>query len=422
MSEAVGVSTLSAVQGGVAAADLHHAHQMRDTTAPGDRMMRIQPFSGPKFDAVNELQLNTLNMVVDEVYIEFRLGAIPTTPGLKLEPTSTWLGPSGVQLFLHESSMYQMLEAEAISYEYLNQGSHTQFVDYQLATNDWSYTAAGFAGKQSGSDIVYMKLGPIANKIMNKFGSINAHQPKSISLSVDLKRSTEIVSAASGTPSPPDSEIPINTMRLILVGHREDRASVAEYQRALLGEGIEIRYSQPNYQTTLLDASTTGFTVTMPQVSGDVDMFVLMQRNNDELTERINPESSRNLSWLTYDDRDSTLDIGTSDSPSEVFGLAQPQKTLRLLYSGRSLTGGCCFMDTAGELRKTGMLAIPLGEHETAGQMDGVYSGAMRVQNNLQFVWAWSGSGTTANTRLDTLVYVRKRMRIGADGFSSVNE
>lgn len=393
-------------------------------------MIRTVRFDQPAFDQPNTVQFNTLNMLVTDVYVRFDLGAIPTTPGLKLEPTTTWIGPGGVIFGQHEAVMYQCQQEELITYYYDNPGTFNDFTDQMVAHNDWAYTPAGFSGKRSGGQEggstggFLLKLAPISDKIFSKIGSLNAHQPKSLYLTVNLAKSARIVTASAGTPEPPASEIPIQFMEVILVGHREDRLAVAKYQRALLGDGIRFALEQPNYVSQVVPASQSSAQLSAPSISGDVTYFKFLLRNNDAFTESVNPENSKNLDWITsvLASMDSTLNIGTPESESEVFGKPTPLKILQQAYKGSSIAGSTRFLGPEGELRETAEIPVPMGMDTSAGQTEGVWSGAYRVQNNLVANFAFAPDSGSAAMLINWLVYTRRVILIGANAFSSATE
>ena len=427
MANTLGVGTLSRAPEGLTG-DLHHEYQKRTTDFSGDRMIRTVKFAGPAFNGENTVQLNVLSMSVERMLLRFQLGAWSESadPNLTLEPTTTWV--TSVILGYQEAVLYQCQEEELITYYYDNPNSNQDFIDQLIAHNDWGYDPAGWAGKarKDTSRCLFLDLAPIADKIMSKIGSLDAYQPKSLYLTVNLKSSYNIVSAENGSPVSITAEIPISALDLVLVGHREDRVAVRRYQEALLNRGIRLALEQPNYSRAVISTSAEklDYTLSTPSISGDVTYFSILMRDYDAW-KSTTPATSRNLKWIPQDILvvpTSTLDIGTSESESELFGRPVPLYVLQSAFKGRSITGSTRFMAQDG-LRQIAKVPVPMGMDTSAGQVDGVWSGGFRVQNNLVFRFRFEdGLPPGYATLLQVITYVRRILVIGAYSQSSATE
>ena len=101
---------------------------------------------------------------------------------------------------------------------------------------------------------------------------------------------------------------------------------------------------------------------------------------------------------------------------------APPLKILQQAYKGSSIAGSTRFLGPEGELRETAEIPVPMGMDTSAGQTEGVWSGAYRVQNNLVANFAFAPDSGSAAMLINWLVYTRRVILIGANAFSSATE
>src|SRR3990172_5697011 len=112
---------------------LAHDHHVSNMLSPGDRFVQIVDFDSPAFNRANRVDIPILDMVVDDLWVEFRCDAVggPTLPAFS--PVQTWIGSNGVQLLYKNQSIYTMSEPEAILYDRINPPSANVFHKWMAA-------------------------------------------------------------------------------------------------------------------------------------------------------------------------------------------------------------------------------------------------------------------------------------------------
>lgn len=402
------------VASGTETSQLHHPHQVATLTSPGDRFIQIVDFDSPGWNRNNRVDIPILDMVVDDLWVEFNFPAItgPTTPSLA--QVQTWINDNGVQVLYKNQSIYTMTEAEAIVWPKANP-QNLQRLQQQLdAMND--VALATRRTRNAGGATYYMWLGPLAKKIFMHAGPISAYASKAWSLIVGLLPLNRVVEGASATAGAQAAGF---NMRLICCGHRESAANVQRVADALAGEGVRNAFNQANHIRSAYAAGITSHTVQLTALEGEATDVVIMQRVTAGLTATA-PDAVNHFNWVNFDNYADTLEMGTQANPTRVFGLALPIRTIKLLEQGESNTGGPIYVDSEGAARNDSWAWISLCQGSTMGQKFGTYSGALRLKNNFQYIMRFATGTATANT-VDTIVYVMRDMLLEHKGMMMIN-
>lgn len=391
---------------------LHHPHQRGQLSSPGDRYFQYVDFDSPGYDRNNRVDIPVLDMVLDDLYVEFQVDAVATTSTPSFSPVANWINSNGVQLLFSGQNVATMPEAEAMIYPKLNSLNGEIMRKRLAATND--VPVATRRTNNTTNVVYYMWLGPLL-KILSHAGPISAYASKKWSIIVGLLPFNRI--ARGGNPTTATGGT-INSMRLVCVGHRESGDNIQRAADALAGEGIRLSFTQANHQQSTYSASATSHQVNLTALEGEATDLIISQRVTAGLTST-SPDGGERDAYQVFEVAGDTLEVGTQQNPTKVFGLAAPQRTVRLIEQGDSYTGSPLYVDPTGAQANEGWIPISLSEAGTLGQKFGTFSGALRLKNNFQYILRFSTT-TTANT-VDTLVYVMRDMLLKHEGFVQIN-
>lgn len=411
---------VSGLVGGATAASLHHEHQGRDGAAPGTQYSTQLSFNGPAFGSVNTIYLPPLPMVLKDAWIEIDVAALggPTTPSFA--QCQTWA--RSINLMYRRQTVYSQSEPECVLDSYFNSKNHMDLVRRLDLQNDVTLAARR---TRAGGEYIYMiSLRKIVDAILSKVGPINAYAAQSWSIDVDLFALNRLAEGASGTAATGGA---INNMRLVMIGHKEDPANTQRVAQALADNGVAVKFEQSQYRRFSYGASATSATISLPELQGEMTGFALLQRvvaGYDSTT----PNTISRLNWQVFNGTGDTIAVGTQADPQSLFGQAMSQRVLRLAGSSDSYAGSPLFLaespssTTAGTLapRDTSIIFYSLEDAGTLGQREGVFSGVLRIQNDLQFTMAFATT-TTANY-VDVIVYLRRQVVFNEAGFAVINE
>lgn len=414
---------MSTVSGLVAAgADtsmLHHPHQVSDLASPGDRFVQIVNFDSPAYDNPNRVDIPILDMVVDDLWVEFQVTALSGT-NASFVPTQSWISSNGVQLLYKNQQVYTMSEAEAIVYDRMTVSTMPVFQKWLDASGDMP--VANRRTTASAAAVYYMHLGPLVRKILSHAGPLTSYPSKAWSIIVSLLPANRIIQSTSGTPTGGA----LSKMRLIASGHRESADNAQRVADALAGEGVRISFNQSNWQQTSYSASAVSHTVNLTSLEGEATDVVIMQRVTAGLAsttattvDRWATETGGGTAAINYKLAGDTIEMGTQANPTRVFGLALPIRTIKMIEQGKAYTGSSAFCDATGTYRNEPVMYISLSEGGTLGQEFGTFSGALRLKNNFQYTLRWA-STVSANT-VDTIVYVMRDMLLKHSGMVMIN-
>jgi len=392
---------------------LHHPHQRGSLSSPGDRFVQVVDFDSPGWDRNNRVDLPVLDMVIDDCYVEFQVSAVATTSTPSYAPCQSWINSNGVQLLYSNQNVYTMTEAEAILYARINPQNHMWLSKYLEATND--VPVATRRTNNSAGIVYYLWLGPIIKKILSHAGPISSYASKKWSIILGLLPFNRVAEGGNGTAATGGS---FTSMRLILSGHRESSDNIQRAADALAGEGIRISFNQANHQQSTYSASATSHQVNLTALEGEATDIWIMQRVTAGLTSTT-PNTVNHYNWQNFEVAGDTIEVGTQQNPTRVFGIALPQRTIRLISQGESYTGSPIFVDSEGTQYDESWMAISLSEGGTIGQKFGAYSGSLRLKNNFQYILRFSTT-VTANT-VDTIVYIMRDMLLKHAGMVMIN-
>lgn len=402
---------VSGLVSGATAASLHHEHQGRDGAAPGTQYTTQLAFSGPAFGAVNTIYLPPLPMVLKDAWIELDVAALagPTTPSLA--QVQTWA--QNINLLYRRQTVYSMSEPECVADSYFNSKNHMDLVKRLDLSND--VAVATRRTRAAGAYIYMIPLRRLVDAILSKVGPINAYAAQSWSIDVNLFALNRLGEGATSTAVTGGA---INAMKLVMIGHKEDPANTQRVADALADNGVAVKFEQSQYRRFSYAASAASATISLPELQGEMTSFILMQRvivSVDSTT----PDTIDRLAWQVFPAVGDTIAVGTQADPQALFGQAIPQRVLRLAGSD-SMAGSALFIDADGSQRNAGIIWVSLEDAGTLGQREGVFSGVLRIQNDLQFTMAFSTT-TTANY-VDVIVFLRRNVVFTEGGFAVINE
>lgn len=437
------VSGLDVVPGAQALM-LHQPHQARQYDAPGDKYLRALNFDTPAFGKNNVVQIEALEMVPDEVWVEMTLVALnvsgesPATPGVvSYVPTPTMISDNGVQLFFNGQSVYTISEAEALMYNFVNSENIMQQLRRFDAQNLYPRRAldgaTGFPevkNSAAATQTYFLDLRPLL-KIMKHAGPLGAYAPNKWSISVGLLAATMVGQAAS-TSSTNVVNMSVSSMRLLIGGHREDPQNTMRISQALAADGIKIAFSQSNHFSFNLAAATGTTPFSITSLEGEATDIWLLNRVTAGLT-AINTagQTVNKTQFQVLRSPDQQIAIGTQSNPTRIYGQYMPYETLRLIVQGASYSGGPMWLsnnartgsgaDTEEVVNDVSCLFLPLAEAATDGQLYGTYSGSIRLKNDFVVNYQMGTAPGAANT-VNVIVYIRRIMVITHLGIVMMNE
>lgn len=435
------VSGLALVPGAEALM-LHQPHQARDFDAPGDKYMRALNFDSPAFGKNNVVQLEALDMVVDELWVELQLDQLSATQTSALGayvPTPTMISDNGVQLFYNGQSVYTISEAEAVLYPFANTENQAQLnrrLDAQNMYPKGTITLMNSPpyNKNAAADpaLYYLDLRPFL-KILKHCGPLGAYAPNKWSISVGLLASTLVgQSNYIGGSDSVVSGMGISSMRLLIGGHREDAQNTMRISQALAADGIKLAFTQSNHFSFSLAASTGTTPFSITSLEGEATDIWLMNRVTAGLTATVATGDDVNkLQFETLPQANQTIAIGTQSNPTRVYGQYLPYETLRLIAQGASYNGGPQWLSdnaitasgaaTDAVINEISALLLPLAEAASDGQLYGTYSGSIRLKNDFVVNYSMGTAPAAANT-VNVIVYIRRVMVITHLGIIMMNE
>jgi len=430
---------------------LHQPHQVRMVDAPGDRITRRFDFQNAAFGRNNKILLESQPMVVEDLILEVttthQAGSTTSKYGVDyLVQAQSWFGDNGCVLTKNTLEVYQATEPElrlcdkfftdSFEEQYVYNDMCDETTNASLETR-WE-TPVNPATK---TRTVRIHLRPIAEKVMANFGSIGAYAANTWRLAVDLKPLNRITSTKGKTISG-NLEVTgytgIESMTLIMTGHREDSVNQDRVTQALAGSGIKIVFDAPFATQVSLPANPSGVPILykFPQVEGLLTQIWLLPRYATGLTSTT--AATVDVSdWLTRVDIDKLgLAFGPEGMPFAVFGQYLPYSTV--LTSARGYQGaGTQFIknapawdlttpwaDTNPSKDVTNTKAIQLSFAEKASMAGrfGMWSGAIRINNNFQAAFNYASTTLSAATTVDVILWIRRVAVVKHNSVEIVNE
>jgi len=403
---------VSGLVDGATSASLHHEHQGRDGAAPGTQYTTQLAFAAPTYGAVNTIYLPPLPMVMKDAYIQLDVAAAGGPTSAALVQCQTWA--QNINLLYRRQTVYSMSEPECVVDSYFNSKNNMDLVRRLDLQNDVALATRVTRG--AGTSSYFISLRRIVDAIMAKAGPINAYAAQSWSIDVNLFAQNRLI---VGTTTTAGTGAAITAMKLVMIGHKEDPANTTRVAKALEDNGVAIKFEQSQYRRFTYGASVASAIVSLPELQGEMTAFAILQRvvaGYDSVV----PNAINRLQWQLFDSPTDTIAVGTQADPQTLFGQALPQRVLRLAGSSDSFAGSPLFIDADGAQRNTSIIFYSLEDAATLGQREGVFSGVLRIQNDLQFSFAFN-TNTTANY-LDIVVYLRRQIVLSEGGFAVINE
>jgi len=420
---------------------LHQPHQARDFDAPGDKYTYAINFDSPAFGKNNTVQLEALEMVVDELVVEFqlnKLSATGTSAAGAYVPVPNMVSDNGCQLFYNGQSVYTASEAELTLYPFANTENQMQLMRrldmgnvYPKPVGALSVNRAVARNTAAATTaLYYLDLRPFL-KIMKHCGPLSAYAPNKWSISIGLLAST-LVAYSNLAAASVVTGMNIASMRLLISGHREDAQNTMRISQALASDGIKLAFTQSNaFAFSLANATgATAFSIT--SLEGEATDIWMMNRVTAGLTGTTAAGAGVDkLQFLQLPNPNQTVAIGTQSNPTRVFGQVLPWETLRKIAQGASYNGGPIWLTSnattaaapdGAVMVDISAVMVPLAEAASDGQLYGTYSGSIRLKNDFVVNYAMgTAPGTGANT-VNVIVYIRRLMVITHLGIVMMNE
>jgi len=396
------------------AGNLHHEHQGRDGAAPGTKYTTQLSFSAPAFGQVNTVYLPPLPMVLQDAWIELDVGALTGGTAEFFSQCQTWA--QNINLLYRRQTLYSLSEPEQVLDLYYNNKNHMDMCKRLDLANDT--TVAIRKARNAGAWIFMIPLRVLVDRVLGKAGPINAYAAQSWSIDLNLLALNRI---AQDTASTALTGGAINSMKLVIIGHKEDPANTNRVAQALAsdGGGLNIKFEQSQYRRFSYGASAASAVISLPELQGEMTGVGVLQRLITSM-DATAPDDIDHLNFQVFDAVGDTVAIGTQADPQALFGQALPQRVLSLASPSDSYTGSALFVDADGLQRDTGIMFIPMAEAGTLGQREGVFSGVLRIQNDFQLTFAFST--TTLINYVDVVVFLRRSVVLNEAGFGVINE
>jgi hypothetical protein len=430
------VASLSGLRAAPTTGELHLPHQRKISAGPSDTYVRQIQFAGtPGFGRVNSVYLPYTNMVVQGMYVAVDVtvnGTGASTTNDKLPATQGWIGPAGVQALYARTTATWSPQAELIKWQYLNKTGDDR-VRSMLASNDLNDAGRIAAGGHDSTTLIgrheyIIPLDALVDRFFKNLGPLNIHDPNSIELQLDLLPLNRI-QQSTGTLTTLAS-VTINSMKLVLYGHRESDIAARQMQAAFVTSGLKMVMNQPNYFSKTLASSTTSDTLTYSALSGEVTAAEIVLRQAAAVTSTT-PTSVNPLAWIDLSDIDApgnTMSVGTAADPNAYSGTPLSIYQARYMINGQSYVGSVRFLSAeswedstaATGVRNVSIIPVSFAARETMGQMYGAFSGSVNVANNLQIILNFDT--LAANTLVESLLYTRRVVLVQPTGIAAANE
>jgi hypothetical protein len=413
---------------------LHHAHQPRQTNAPGDKMVAYLPISDAAFGSTFYCNLTPIDMVVEEAYVELNLTTAGGTAGAKYVSAPNMVGTNGIQLRFDQTSVYTQSEFETMYYDLLH-FPHSQMLRRRYISNclsgdsiyAYNSTTIATQSNQAAGGTIYLPLNAISDKILKNIGPLSAWAAGKWSVAINL---VAVANAVTGTDAVAGTGA-VSSARLVLIGHREDSKNAQGVSLAAAGDGIKIVFSQANHGVFTALSGATDAPLNFGNLSGEMTGFIIGKRTKAAYT-ALTGSTLDKVNWVNASSLTDTIEAGILSSPTRVFGIAVPQFAAQNVFPSDSFEGSnYAITDTSFigpladlthsrlDLALRGIIPVAMEEKATMGQRFGTFSGAMRINQDLIITLRETFA---ADTRIDCDVLIRRILVVRHAGFVLVNE
>jgi len=387
-------------------APLTFFHQKIRSDTGQHRFSNSLAFNSPALGQDNRIFLTSMPIMPEQLVLEFSMGAAGGASSPKYMPTYWWVGNGGVRLLYKNTVIYHCSQAELEADFYLN-NDYRELHRKQAISNDLA-TRSGAAG------LYYLDLQPLM-KIFSHIGSLNAYDANAWSIEIDIKSAAKIVSggdAVGGTGS-------ITSLNLLVIGHQASAEFSQSMRNKLNSSGLMIQYLQSFTQRDKYAAAATAATFSLNQLEGNVSGMILLHRVQAGIDGAVGDAVAD--TYQTYDEADTTIEVGRSSNPVELYGRAVPEKQVRLVLNGnRTFAGIPNYLGVDGDDIGKNIVPISMADKHTEDSKNGQSSGHIYVKNDLQFTYRWPTATTTANY-LDSVTFIHRYLIVRSDGSFSNN-
>lgn len=442
-----GPSGLMVIDPGRESDALGHPQQARFDEWVGDQYMETYLLNGADLDQPNRWYIPSSQMVVRDVVLQLQMSALSGGSPYFFYPTDTWLASPGMQLLYNDKPLRTISPTEQYYYNKANSATEMELVKRLWGTDYISREAA--VDKAQAQNLYYLNCRALADT-WQWFGPTGAYPSMKWAVEINLLPVNRIVGANVNTTATSPGTVTVQRAELILIGMRESQENIDRIYGFLGRKGVRVMLTEASYSQFLIPAGLeVPATYSNSNLEGEMTSVVWFLRatgnlsgttNGYEQTDYLNPEL-----WRIYDSPVSTVSIGIQSNPTKMFGRAFPQKTLQLWQPNQSLYGSPSIYigsfsqqivpaDLSGHttpegmsiqipiLVRTGITALPFAENESSDYRFGIYSGSRYIKNDFQISWNFTSGVPSVATTADILIYMRRGIQIGLNGFSAYSE
>jgi len=387
-------------------APLTFFHQKIRSDTGQHRYSNSVSFNAPTLGQDNRIYLPSISVMPEQLVLEFTMGAAGGTTSPLYMPTYFWVGNAGIRLLYKNTVVYNCSQAELEADFYLN-NDYRELHRKQAISNDLA-TRSGAAG------LYYLDLQPLM-KVFSHIGSLDAYDANAWSIEIDIKSAAKIVSGGNDTAGTGS----INALSLLIVGHRASAEFAMAMRNKLNSSGLMIQYLRSHTQRDKYAAGAGAATFSLNQLEGNVSGMLLLHRVQAGINGVVGNAVAD--TYQTFDEADTTIEVGRSSNPVELYGRAVPEKQVRLVLNGnRTFAGIPNYLGVDGDDIGKNIVPISMADKHSEDSKNGQSSGHIYVKNDLQFTYNWGSATTTANY-LDSITFIHRYAIVRSDGVFTNN-
>lgn len=374
-------------------------------------------FDSPALDKSNQIELPSLQMRPENLTVQFKMSAATASGSdpVGYLPVFSWIGQNGIQLLYKGTAIYTCTQAELQSSFYLD-NNPSNLHRQQYITND---VASPPSDANSALTNYYLRLTPLM-KIFANIGPLSAYDANAWSIIVDLKPASGIVFRVSGSTDTGAGSASVESMSLIVTGHRVSPQVAMDVRQRINTDGIQVNYLQSNFKRASLGSSDTSLNVSLPTLEGRASGMVLIVRTQ-AYVQGATVDALAGTQYVSMDAYDDLIQVGTQGNPTAVFGRQLPIKTIKMGINTQSQwEGSPVFLDLDGDDRNLSIVPISFADTHSTDSAKGTGTGSLYLKNDLIYELNF---GTTPGVAafVDCITYIQRYCLIRSDGVSRNN-
>ena len=361
----------------------------------------------------NTVFLPTMPCIIDDLTLQFKMGAAATSTNPCFIPTFRWISSLGVSLLYKNSVIYTASQAEIELMHYINNDIKNLWTD-MVAENERAALSAA-------AGYYFLRLPSIA-KILKFCGPVQSYSSNDWSIQVGLLPASQIVGGSSslGTTS-------ITSMELVVSGTRASPEYSEKVRSKLNNKGLLVHFEQSNYQRDVLASADTTNTLSYPQLEGNVSALFILNRLQSIVDGTSAALTSSGLAAVCPYDQPGNgdlIDVGTNVNPLGPFGKDLVVLGLTSAFPGTStFSGALDFVNVDGTYgppysvagKALGIIPVSFSNNFSYSNDNGASSGHFYWRNNGQVILkpaaAWG-----ADLYADSVIFITRNLLIRADG------